>query len=151
MPFFSEQKTDVQTEHQLKHNPYRALKVFCRLLPRGGTSTMMTMLGSICQPAEKGSQGVMGHSKPQRSLPTSSTVPTMRSEAASITIRTDYYPSRSGCLLTYELDFCIQWLELLPVSQQHPKMVLQTLGVDLGLQRLWYVLLQLFPVPKSRE
>lgn len=34
MPFFSEQKTDVQTEYQLKHNSYRALKVFCSFTKR---------------------------------------------------------------------------------------------------------------------
>lgn len=36
--------------------------------------------------------------------------------AASIMLRTDD-SSRSGCLLTYELDFCIHWLECLPGSQ----------------------------------
>lgn len=34
MPSFSEQKTTVQTEYQLKHNSYRALKVFCSFTKR---------------------------------------------------------------------------------------------------------------------
>lgn len=152
MPSFSEQKTAVQTEYQLKHNSYRALKVFCSFTKRCDFyhDDHVWRHVPVCRETLSGSC-VMGHCKPQRSLPTSSTVPEIHSEAASITVRTDYYPSRSGCLLTYELDFCIQWLEWLPGSQQHPEMVLQSLGIDLGLQRHWYVLLQLFPVPKSRQ
>lgn len=59
--------------------------------------------------------------------------------------------SRSECLLTYELDFCIHWLETLPGSQQHADLALHGLGTDEGLQGLWCVLLQLLPVPTSRQ
>lgn len=58
--------------------------------------------------------------------------------------------TRPGYLLTYELDFCIHWREGLPGSQQPVNLALQNLRTDVGLQGLWCVLLQLFPVPASR-
>lgn len=83
----------------------------------------------------------MDHSRLQRCLPAP---------------RSSFHRSQSGLPrqishLTYELDFCIHWLDRLHGLQQPVKMVLQSLSVDSGLQGLWYVFLQLFPVPKSRD
>lgn len=112
---------------------------------------MIATLGNKCQSAGGGCQGVLRHGPFQALRILANLMNCLKSafRAPSIMHRTDD-SSRSGCLLTYELDFCIHWLEGLPGSQQHANMVLQSLGSDGGLQGLWCVLLQLFPVPTSR-